>query len=469
MKSFKLILSAALFFACGTASALEIDKHFDKMSGKYKQPFGPNMMQQSNRRISYNRWADVGGSFIFQAAFRSDMAKDLLAEHGMYTGNLFATNYYELRAEFLKGDANADNLSSTDDLSALLLVSKTEPLVFERAKQMVQNWNLEKLYILKNPSSRFARSFQARGVGGAEFEQEYGREFTNFYIESSASNIDLMPIISLVSSSALVDSSSFTKIRNMATSLYETYRPGGSKGHLVSESNLRRIKGIRDSIHNQLTPDIVRVIDEYMSETRSSAGHSELESIKRSIESYFAQGVSDIKHIAKQGGLEVNGLDAIDTRNPELADLMTYGAELVANRQMMLSDQVILENKYLVLSYTSVAASFLARKVSRYIDKNDINASNIGEVTLVATQILYIQGLINNPVVAAPAEVPADYDDYELLVDDMLTEVVVAIQAAYNPYMDKWKQVDSRLSGIMDDTVRASSITLLEEIMDKMD
>jgi len=459
----------AFVFTCGSASALEISEHFERMSGKYKEPFGPNMMQQTKRRLSYNSWRNKGGSFIFQAAFRSDKAKALLAEHGMYTGNLFASNYYELRAEFLKGDADADNLSKDDNLQALVAVSQTNPMVFERAKQMVQNWNLEKLYILKNPSSRTARSFQARGISGAEFEQEYGRSFANFYIESSTSNKDLMPIIRLVDSSALVASGSFTKIRNMATSLYEVYAPGGAKAHLVGKNNLKRIKGIRDSIHNQLTPDVVTVIDDYMSETRSSAGHKELSRIKEAIQSYFAKGASDIKHIAKKGGLEVKGLKAIDTRDPELTDLMAFGAELVANRQMMLTDEVALENKYLVLSYTSTAASFLARKLSRYIRKNAINASNIGNVTLVATQILYIQGLIESPVVEEPANVPADYDDYELLVDDLLTDVVAVIQQAYSPYMEKWEQVDKRMSGMMDDTVRASSITLLEEIMDKMD
>jgi len=464
------LLSLALIFACGTAaSALEIESHFEKMSGDYKQPFGKNMMQQRNGRIEYRTWAKRGGSFIFQAAYRSVEAQALLSEHGMYTGNLFATNYYELRAEFLKGDAKASNLQEQDDLNALVAASKSNPAVFARAKQMVQNWNLEKLYVLKNPSSRFARSFQARGISGAEYEQEYGRDFTNFYIESSVSNKDLMPIIRLVDSSALVSSSSFTSIRNKATSLYETYRPGGIKGHLISEQNLKRLKGIRDSIHNQLTPGVIKVIDTYMSETRSSAGHSELSSIKSSIESYFAKGATDIRHIAKKGDLEVKGLKAVDTRNAKLEDMMAYSAELVANRKMMLTNEVALENKYLVLSYTSTAASYLAGKLSRYIRKNTINGSNIGDVTLVATQILYIQGLIESPVVAAPADVPADYDDYELLVDDLLTEVVMAIREAYSPYMAKWEKVDKRLSGIMDDTVRASSITLLEEIMDKMD
>jgi|GEM_PF-5352241 len=467
------LLRLALIFICGTASALEVEDHFKGMQGDYKEPFSLNMIQGRNRRLVYRDNTGYGfseGRDEFLSAFRSKKARALLQEHGIYTGNLFATNYYELRAEFLKGDADATNLDyKVDNLEALVRVSKSDPRVFQRAQQMVQNWNLEKLYMLKNPSSQAAKSFQLRGVGGAENEQKFGRRFVNFYIESSVSNADLMPIIRLADSTALVESTSFTKIRNKATSLYETYAPGGAKSNLVSQSNLKRLKGIRDSIHNQLTPDIIDVIDTYMGETKSSAGHTELESIKSSIESYFAKGVVDIKHIAKKGDLEVIGLDAIDTKNADLQDLLQYSAELVENRRRMLTDGVALENKYLVLAYTSTAANFLTRKLSRYIDKNAINGSNIGYVTLVSTQILYIQGLIEHPVVMPPADIPADFDDYELLVDDILTEVVAVIQKAYSPYMAKWEKVDKRLSGIMDDTVRASSITLLEEIMDKMD
>ena len=325
------------FFVSQSVFAASIPSYFQKFEGKYKAPFGLNMLQFKDKRTSVKSGAVGSGPILFQVAFRSEVAKQLVEEHGMYTGNLFASNYYELKAEFLKGNPHVQALSADDDLSKLVQVSKGNPAVYKRAQQMVKNWNLEKLYILKNPSSRISRSFKERGIAGAEFEQKYGQLFTNYYIEESNTNLDLLALVKLVDSSSLVASSSFTKIRDKATSLYETYKPEGSKGRYVSKGVLAQIKDIRDSIHNQLTPEVINTIDIFMSKTKSSQGHSELKVIRKLIKSYFARGVTDINHIAKKGRIKVSGLSAINKKRPDLKSLMNYANELVLNRKNMLS------------------------------------------------------------------------------------------------------------------------------------
>lgn len=468
MKAFKIFLNL-LFFVASTAQAKEISEYFKDFDAAYKEPFGKNMMQMRNRRITYNQWTKTGGAYIFQAAFRSDKAKALLAEHGMYTGNLFSTNYYELRAEFLKGDPNADNLGSEDNLESLIAVAKENPAVMQRAEQMVLNWNLEKLYINKNPNGRIASSFRERGVAGAEYEQQYGQDFVNFYVTTSVDNLQLMPIIRLVDSSSLVSSNNFTKIRDRATQLYETYRPGGAKAGYVNKSQLAQIKDIRDSIHNQLTPEIVQVIDAYMAKTRPSQGHTELNQIKALIESYFARGIVDILHVARKDSIEVKSLRALDTSKPSLESLTAYTNELVENRKAMLTDTVAVDKKYVHLVYVSTAASFVFEKTRRYISQNRINGDNIEELSQVIAKLLYLQGLISEENMDSIVDVPANFDDYEVVVDNLLTVVMENIDVAYYEYTEKWKQVDKAMGGIVDDTIRSSALALFNHILDKMD
>lgn len=464
---FKILITLILL-GSSTASADSVQSYFDSFS-RSKGAFGPNMMQGRNRRITYKHWAANGGGFIFQAAFRSEVARNLVEEHGVYTGNLFSTNYYELKAEFLLGSATADNLAKSDNLEKLVSVSSTNPQVYARAQQMVQNWNLEKLYILRNPSSKLAHGFTARGIGGAEFELQYGQLFVNYYIEASRTNVDLLPLIKLVDSSSLVTSNNFTRIRDRATSLYVTYGSGGVKGGNVNSEQRRALKDIRDSIHNQLTPEVLNMIDAYMGRTRSSQGHAELNEIKALITSYFARGVADINHIARKGNIEVRGLNAINVRKPKIDDLLVYANELVANRQAMLSTQVKLSEKYIHLAYTSTAASFLFDKTRAYISQNRINGSNMKELTGVLYRALYLQGFINEDRFAQGDNASADFDEYEEMYDDLLTEIIENVKAAYTPYTAKWVEVDSHMGDITDYSIRASALNLFNHVLDKMD
>ncbi len=465
---FKYLITLFLLVVSHAASADGVKSYFDNFSNS-KGAFGPNMMQGRSRRVTYRHWAANGGGFIFQAAFRSDVARGLVEEHGVYTGNLFSTNYYELKAEFLLGDANADNLAESDNLEKLSLVSKENPAVYLRAKQMVQNWNLEKLYILRNPSSRLAHGFTARGIGGAEFELEYGQLFVSYYIDASKTNVDLLPLVKLVDSSSLVSSNNFTRIRDRATSLYVTYGPEGAKSGYVNRDQLRALKDIRDSIHNQLTPEVLNMIDAYMGRTKSSKGHAELNEIKALITSYFARGVADINHIAKKGKITVVGLAAINVKTPKVDDLLAYANELVENRQRMLSSEVALSEKYIQLAYTSTAASFLFDKTRAYISQNRINGENIKELTGVLYRALYLQGFINEDRFAQGDNASADFDEYEEMYDDLLTEIITNVKTAYAPYTDKWIEVDSHMGDITDYSIRASAVGLFNHILDKMD
>ncbi len=465
---FKGLLATVLFLG-STASASSISSYFEHFDGKSKGAFGSNMMQLRNSRITYNNWLKSGGGVVFQAAFRSEKARELVEEHGVYTGNLFSTNYYELRAEFLLGDAEASNLSSKDNLSKLVEVSKTNTAVFLRAKQMVQNWNLEKLYIQKNPGSGVARGFTARGIAGAEFELRYGPLFVNYYVEEASRNTDLLALIKLVNSSSLISSNNFTRLRAKASALYETYRPGGPKSANVGSARLSQLKDIRDSIHNQLTPEIINMIDAYIARTSPSQGHAELNEIKSLIRSYFARGVVDVKHIAKKGKISTEGLDALNVKSPTLEDLKSYANSLVENRQAMLSSVVALDQKYLHLAYTSTAASFLGDKTKVYISKNRLNADNLQDLTGVLFRILYIEGFLNEGWFATAENTASDFDSYELMYDDLLTQLTDHVKASYAPYTEKWREVDVHMDGIVDDSIRGSSIGLLNDVLDKMD
>ena len=393
----KIILS--LLMVSSIASAENIGTHFKKLNKITKGAFGPNMMQSWSRRRTYNNWAAAGspGSY-FQSAFRNKTAYQLLDEHGIYTGNLFTTNYYEIRAEFLIGDRDAANLSKEQGLKALVKASNSNPQIYDRATQMIQNWNLEKLYVLKNPSSRIARGFQIRGVGGAEFEQKYGQEFVNYYVHETTSNEGLLALIRLTEASALFSSSNFDRIRNKATALYKNYPT-------------RDIKRIRDSIHNQLTIDVIGRIDTYLKS--NSNGKRSLLEIRGLIVSYFAKGVADISHIAKKAEIPDNGLSKIKVKRPKLSDLVVYADNLMTERKKMLTDEVSLNEKYIYLGYTSVASTYLFEKTKSYVLANAINGTNIREVTDIIMKLLYLKGLVDDDVVELALTVPTDFDGYE--------------------------------------------------------
>ena len=450
---FKCLSFIIVFAFVTNASGESVESYFKVLNETRKGAFGPNMMQGRSSRITYRRWAQTGSAFIFQSAFRNKTAKALLEEHGVYTGNLFATNYYELRAEFILGDRDATHLASTDGVERLIEVSQGNPAVYDRATQIILNWNLEKLYVLKNPNSRIAKGFGIRGVGDANKEREYATEFVNYYVTESDSNQDLMGLVKLTDSSALFTSSNFTTIRDDATRLYENY-PN------------RAIKRIRDNIHNQLTPDILVQIDAYLS---ANGGPQALRNIRAKIVSYFARGVADINHIAKKAAINTDKLGPINTGRPSLEALADYANDLVAQRNKMMTSEVSLEQKYIYLGYTSVASTFLFEKTKKYVENNRLNGSNLNEVNRVMLSLLYLRGFFNSDVLERYSNVPTDFDGFEAFFLELFDIVLRNIKTPYSPYISKWEQADSAMGGIVDDTLRSSAMGLYDTILEKMD
>ena len=81
-----------------------------------KGAFGLNSLQGAHNRTTVLSGKMPKGGVVFQADFRIKPAEKLALDYGLYTGNLFSTNLFELIGEFVYQDRNKNHNMPVDKL-----------------------------------------------------------------------------------------------------------------------------------------------------------------------------------------------------------------------------------------------------------------------------------------------------------------------------------------------------------------
>lgn len=455
----KTIIFSLFALALGHSAFADLREDFATMNKQNKGPFGLNMLQGTKGKIPVTDGTPAG-TFLFQAAYRTGAAETMARNYGIYTGNLFTTNYYQLMGEFVYGDANGDH-----ELDHASLYAKSAEAM-PTAVKMVQSWVLEKQYMEIFHDAKITRSFKLRGIGGSEFELEYSNYFFNFYLSSINNDFQYLPAFLLAKKSPIVDSASLQKARDLCTRTYDHFSQAlGTRDPMVAA-----IYKIRNAVHNQLSKDVIRLIDNFDRDfpRYRKDGNTYLFEVRKIIADYYSVGADKIlAQAAKLDLVDVESTAQVVVKNGADAENLLELSKAIANLRKNISDsnQIPNNKRAQALSLIANTCQFLNRELS------EIKRPGAAVIEAIVN-VVYAEGFLIE-------------DNWKFFAEDartstspatLLTDVIEVasggdgstLSEAFAPAYQQWVSIDPKMQYFMDNTIKSSSLATAATVAEKV-
>lgn len=443
MKQLITLITLVLNFHLASA---DLASDFKTMLEQRKGPFGLNVSQGSQGQASYDA---IPKGHLFTSAFRNEQARVLIDQYGIYTGNLFTTNYYELNSEFVYGNALSTN-HGIDNEALMAVASAAMP----RAVQMVKSWVLEKYYVEIYPDSKLARSFALRGISGTEFEMKFAAYFLNFYVSSINDDYQYLPAFLLAKESPIADSSELAESRNLITQVYDFF--SGAYGS--NDSRVLELYKIRNIIHNQLSEDVIGRIERFLAENPwyEKDGHTYLQRILVLLRRYYNFTPQALETLAKQAGvtsIEV-AAQTIAAQGIQPETLLALSAVTADLKTNISSPSISWDKKAQALALIAKSCQFINKEINR-----------METVSSVATyqamlNTIYSEGfLIQDNWLYYHGEF-ATLEKAKATMPEVIEIATMTLQEAFTGTFEQWVSVapDEKFTMFIDNTIKSSSL-----------
>lgn len=436
------VVGVSAFSSTSLASEADVFKAFE---GVYKGPFGKNMLQGTRSRIVVTAGLP-SGTTLFQAAYRNDFGKDLADNYNFYVANLFTTNYYELMGEYVFGDRDSDHELDHVGLNA------NASLAMPKASSMVRHWVLEKFYLTQFPNSRLARSYLLRGISDVQNESEYATYFFNFFISNLTDDFQFLTASLLAQKSPLNSNAAIERARNLVAAGYDSL----SASYGADNQMVRRYYEIRNAVHNQLSPETVKLIDAFI---RNYGSYNSLQEVKSILEDYYSFSASKIVNQAKKLGFApvelASGL--LPSRGSAEVSALLNLSEAGAQLRTAITDegQIPYDKKTEALILLGLLTQYLNAQISA------VSTVNSTDILIAALNSVYMEGFLIQ-------------DNWEFFRSEMLTmtsasqaaslmtDVVFigtgTLEDAFSPALAQWKTIESEMEYFVDNTVKSSAL-----------
>lgn len=451
--------------------AQAIKAAFAKIQKANKGPFSENVYQTRTQRVKVA--ISQGGGLppilvgvprdrIFTAAYRSSDAESV-ATLGFYVGNLFTTNYVSLNNKYLLAPG-ASPAGFVRDHAAFM----ASPLMANEARLMAKHMVMERFFIEKYPDSRIARGARQRGVADAENEAEYYGYFVQYlskYMTNSADYLNVLEIQRRWNLTGDSETVSMGDLRSRVASIYSALAPEGSQAGEVAQAFLP----LRNSIHNYMTPSIGGQLDQFISKYRKAVSGDLLERIKtlRSlVAAYYKVDLGSLVKmtaplVSKMPTNAMAVLSSLSEKGNTPAQLESLSSLVAATR-----DSFIENREPELVHWILRANSFIqAELAGRAMGSDWLVRSRI------AIDSVYASGLLDRAQWAALkqsfASTTNSIEDFKARATDISNTIVRAhqnVETTLNPALADWKQLDLSLEGVLDDTLRGSLLTELNEV-----
>ena len=451
-------LIAALVLISSVAQA-DLGGTFKKIQNTYKGPFSLDYIQGSQGRVPVRESEVALGTFQFQSAFRNDMARELATQSDFYVGNLFTTNYYELTGKYVYNNPYG---SFPLNHAALLAAA---PQASAQTASMVRHWVLERHYISFFPNNKHAQSFQLRGIAGAEFEQEYAYYFFNFALTAITEDFQFLPLFLLAKSSPIADASSLEKARTMIANLYDSMKTQYGD----QDSAVKALYQLRNTIHNQISPDVVNQINTYMNNYPRYAGsvRGTLTQIQDILRGYFNVGPKRIADLAKKAGApQVQAIAEGLAKNGFTAAAGFELSQSLTNvRTALATNSVPNEKKTDNLLLLSSAAQYLNKEIS------NLKAVDSKFPAKSVVDLLYIEGFLikdNWEYFAGEMNAAADTNAALAMIPDLADIANDTLNQAFQPALGQWISQEPKMQYFIDNTIKSSALNTASLIAKKV-
>ncbi len=436
---FKKLFAISLIVLSFSAQA-DLESSWNSWQKKYKGPFGDNVLQGSKGRVSIRNGGSPAGKRQFQAAFRNEFGRDMAQNYDFYTVNLFTTNYYELMGEYVYGDIYGSHEINEAALNAQGAVA------IKKAASMVRSWVLEKYYVEKFPNSRLASSFLLRGISDVANETEFANYFFNFFLSNMNDDYQYLTAALLIKESPIVMSSDLESARNIVASEYERIALGYGADSRVAKAYYQ----IRNAVHNQPTPDTIRLIDNFKDNHGDTEG---LRSVRKKLINYFNFSAREIADYAEKIGASAILAAAKNAEDNGVKGLLELSKAAVQLRIGL--GTVSYEQKTNSLQLLSMVAQFLNKEVSEIKKVESI------AVLETALNSVFIEGFLvyDNWVYFQETLVnSADMNEAGEIMAQVTQIGLITLQEAFEPTLSQWISVEEKMDGFIDGKVKASAL-----------
>jgi len=383
-------------------------------------------------RVIYNPCAEFEGvRQLFCSAYRNDPA-NILAKHGLYIANIFSNEV------FLWDD--------TDD-----------------HHRIAKGFILEKYYIENYPQTKVAGSRAYGGISGSEFEVKYApRYFARYYGLPDWSDFRNHLIQYELQRRYFLrdDLSSITAIRSLSSAIFHD-NPG--------------FKSLRDLIHNQMSPGLIRMIENYLDANPKAARHDpRYEQLIRDLMKLTKADQNSLReYLDKIADKELRRrIDVVlkTNRKAPMAMLQGLSELLVASRRVTAKRTIPPEKAVELMNLNITANKLLHVTVGELIDrKRDWAVKDLLEMARDLSAGVYGAGLISN----------REWESVRSTIDGLLAksfltigEMHVAlkrlnrlvewgqtsIQTAFHDVREPWIFLFPEVKHIADDIIRSSPL-----------
>ncbi len=447
MKQLFFALLVTLSFDLAQAS---LKDSFSKVESTYKGPFSLNYLQGSKGRVAIrDTGASPPGTFQFQAAFRNETARAMAEHDNFYMANLFTTNYYELTGRYVYGDPYGSFALDHKAMSAIA------PQASEQVASIVRHWVLEKSYTSLLPHSVTAKSFRLRGISGAEFEYEYAFYFFNFALTAVNEDFQFLPLFLLAKTSPLTDAAALDRARTMIAELFDAARSRlGEK-----ETSVRDLYGIRNSIHNQISPNVVGQISNFLKKYPGfpSDFKKKLSSIQDIVRNYYNVGPQQIIKLAKS--LNLTGVAG---KAQEMEDngfsskrALEMSTHLTEVRSQLTENTLPYEKRSQALVLLATASQYLNKELSA------LKQPTGKEPLLAVLNLLYIEGFLirdNWDYFRGEIAGAGNTNAAIAMIPDLVEIATDTLTQAFTPALEQWTSLEPKMQYFMDNTIKSSSL-----------
>lgn len=468
MKFIKESIFLGVFFVASicevSAQDAALPQVFRSMSS-YRGPFGKNIIQGTGGRTITPSYPP--GKRLFQGAFRSNDSGRVLARNfDFYVGNLFPSNYYELMEEYVfkprlhlsaaSNDAQPDTAYYKPyrelDHEALIEAGVE---AMPRAFTMTSHWVLEKYFIAKFSDTVLSKSFQRWGVGDSADEEIYAKLFFNFYLSAMDRDLQYLPAYLLLQQSTVGDSSKTSSLQR-ARDLVAGYPNDFTKP----------LGRIRNAIHNQLSPAVIDMIDEYMSKYGKN---STLIKVRSILVSYYSFDPSVIFSLAlKLGNKEISDIAAaLKNKAPSLDDLLKLSEEATKLRSSISNEELVAsKNKTDTLLLLSHVSKYLSSKLgSETYSKEDLGS--VASMNVLMNSF-FIEGFLiekNWAYFKNKFSALASEKERAVLLAQSTKIATDTVLKSFQEPLSKWTQIEPKMDGFVDNVVKSSSINTASVIL----
>lgn len=411
-------------------------------------PFGPNQIQMPHSRIPGSFALPPGG--YFKAAYRTPEAQTLARTSGIYLGNLFTTNYYELQGEVMHGNPDGNHVLDHPGFARVARSANT------RATAMIRSWIMEKHYIQMVPDSRLAKAFNDRMLSDVESERGYADYFFDIYMISLANEPQFLLAAQLIKYSPIEETASFTRARDMATVAYD--RVGQKYGfqHPLSE----KVYELRNMVHNHMSPSVIAQITRFLNETPEyeAAGFTELRQVRDALTEYYSIDTNKLVSRARALGHAplTQALSRLQSDRSEAALLEA------SNLVVTLKSEMVRHESY---RYRSTLALQMILSASQVLSRLALEIKNPTSATAeILLNSVYGEGFLitdNRKYFETEIRQAQTASDIKRILLDIVDISNTTLTDAMGPTLTQWHRIEPRVRNFADSAVKSSSLNAL--------